>query len=44
MNLTEEEIITLLADSKNQFQLFKKSDKIRKENVGDSVLLRGLML
>lgn len=43
MTLTEEEIISLLVDSKNQHQLFKKADQVRQENVGNSVLLRGLI-
>ena len=41
--LSKSEIIKLLSDAENQQELFDKADKIRRENVGDAVHLRGLM-
>ncbi|MBQ8475878.1 [bacterium] len=41
--MKKQEIIDILSDNKNNDALFKKADKIRRENVGDEVHLRGLI-
>lgn len=43
MILQKEEIIELLKDEKNQHDLFKKADELRRQFVGDEVHLRGLI-
>lgn len=43
MILQKEEIIELLKDEKNQQDLFKKADELRRQFVGDEVHLRGLI-
>lgn len=43
MPLTKAEIIRLLKDEENQESLLKQADKVRQENVGDEVHLRGLI-
>lgn len=42
-NLTREKIIEYLKDDTQNEQLFSYADKVRKENVGDEVHLRGLI-
>lgn len=41
--MNKEEIINILNDNSQDDLLFQKADKIRKENVGDEVHLRGLI-
>lgn len=43
MPLTKAEIIRLLKNEENQESLLKQADKVRQENVGDEVHLRGLI-
>ncbi len=42
-NLTKKEIIDILKDDTNSQKLFDYADKVRRENVGDAVHLRGLI-
>jgi len=42
-NLTKKEIIDILKDNANNQELFNCADKVRRENVGDAVHLRGLI-
>ena len=42
-NFSKKEIIDILRDNQSADWLFKLADKIRKENVGDEVHLRGLI-
>ncbi len=41
--MNKKEILDILQDNTNNEQLFKKADKIRHDNVGDDVHLRGLI-
>lgn len=43
MQLSKQEIITLLSDEEHQGQLLKQADSVRHEYVGDEVHLRGLI-
>lgn len=43
MQLAKAEIVHLLEDGEHQSDLFKQADKVRRENVGDEVHLRGLI-
>ena len=42
-NFSKKEIIDILQDESQNEQLFKLADKVRRENVGDEVHLRGLI-
>jgi len=41
--MNKQELVDILSDSKKNDWLFKEADKIRRENVGDEVHLRGLI-
>lgn len=41
--LSKSKIIDLLSDEKNEQQLWQQADKVRQENVGDEIHLRGLI-
>lgn len=43
MNLTKQEIISLLSDEENEQTVFKKADAVRAQFVGNEVHLRGLI-
>ncbi|HCC47071.1 MAG TPA: [FeFe] hydrogenase H-cluster radical SAM maturase HydE [Elusimicrobia bacterium] len=43
MNMNREEIIAALSPDKDPAELFALADKVRRENVGDAVHLRGLI-
>ena len=43
MILNKKEIIRILSDERREQQLWKKANKVRQENVGDDVHLRGLI-
>ena len=43
MDLSKQEIISLLADEEHQQDLFKQADEVRNQYVGDEVHLRGLI-
>lgn len=41
--LTKEEIVILLKDDENRYELYKAADRVRKKYLGDEVHLRGLI-